>query len=652
MNNLKKTILYLLSVMAVSTGIAQESIELEQVVVTASQIPMESYKTGRSLSVITSEELQEMPVSTIEELLRFLPGINLNARSGFGVQTDIGMRGSTFAQVLVLIDNVRFNDPLTAHFNNYFPIPLADIHHVEIIRGTAAASYGSDAVGGVIHIKTKAYVHDTESAELLTNGDFSIGEHNLNRTDVGVGFNHKKLLFTAAYKANIADGEEHINPNYPAISSADSLYNNHFDIRTITAGLSAKLSNSLKLYGRVGYDYRDFKAKYFYTNSAFDESNETVKGLWTQATMQYVKEGHLLQLDAGYRKGQDYFLFNPLFTANEHETKQYSLNLKYKFDLNDKTSLATGVQYIDKNIESTDRGNHENSAVGIYGILSYALSSNMHANLSLRGENDANFGWEFLPQASLSYKKNDLLLRASYGRSVRAGDFTERYVSSLIPELTPGRNVGNPDLVAESSHSFDLGGEWTLGKKGRLSLTGFYRTSENLIDYALTNSNDINNVNNLVPNEDYYYASNVAESETYGVEFSLGQTLALSNDVNITGEVNYTYIETNTPSGELSYYIANHPKNQLGMNLKTNVYKWWLMANGSIATRQEEIVESVNGVIDDNYAILNLKLGYRMTPKVMPYVELMNATDSQYQEILGARMPGRWWMVGVNWNLN
>ena len=94
-----------------------------------------------------SSDLKSLPVSSVDELLRYVSGVNLNVRSQFGVQADIGMRGSTFSQVLVLLDNVRINGPLTGHFNNNIPLGMAEIARIEIIRGPASASYGADAVG-------------------------------------------------------------------------------------------------------------------------------------------------------------------------------------------------------------------------------------------------------------------------------------------------------------------------------------------------------------------------------------------------------------------------------------------------------------------------------------------------------------------------
>ncbi len=129
---------------------------LDSVTVSATRLAVKKYESGKNITVLSQQEIQQHPVTTVDELLQYVGGINVNSRGGFGVQADIGMRGSTFSQVLILVDNQRINDPLTAHFNSNVPIPLSEIHHIEIVRGSAAASYGADAVGGIIHVKTQA----------------------------------------------------------------------------------------------------------------------------------------------------------------------------------------------------------------------------------------------------------------------------------------------------------------------------------------------------------------------------------------------------------------------------------------------------------------------------------------------------------------
>lgn len=629
---------------------AQDSLQLDQVIVTATRIPTASYKTGRSISIITADELRDLPVTTVDEMLRYLPGINLNSRNDFGVQSDIGIRGSTFSQVLILVDNVRVNDPLTAHFNNNIPVPLSEIAQVEIIRGPAAASYGSDAVGGIIHIKTRTFVSAEMDKSVSTRGNVGIGKHNLNRTDLGVNLQKNKWHFSTAYKANIADGETYVNPNFLAGNDPDSLYQNFFDLRTISAAVAGRLGDGWSVYGRVGYDYRDFNAKYFYTRSGFDESEETVKSLWTQGAIRYQKNRHEVSLTGGYKTTNDLFVFNPLFSPNEHDTKQIFTNLQHIVHINDKINLASGVQLIDKKINSTDRGDHQNLAVGIYSVLSYALSENWQTHVSLRAEHDENFGWEILPQASLSYRQNGFVFRTSYGRSVRAADFTERFISSQIPSLSPGRNVGNPDLQAERSHSFDLGGEYYFNKNGLFSLTGFYRKSSNLIDYSLRNSATIDNVKNLQEDADYFYADNLSGSSVIGLEGLVKYRVNWNNKIDLNTQLAYTWLKTKAETGELSKYIANHPTHQLGLTLDFTAYDFQITSATSISTRQDELVASIEGSIPKDYLITHLKFGYNLSHSFTPYVEIRNLTNTNYQEILGANLPRRWWNVGVTWN--
>ncbi|HAY89693.1 MAG TPA: TonB-dependent receptor, partial [Bacteroidetes bacterium] len=155
---------------------------LDSVTVSATRLPVKKYESGKNITTLTAKDIKELPVTSVDELLQYVGGINLNSRGGFGVQSDIGMRGSTFSQVLVMVDNQRINDGLTGHFNSNIPIPLSEIHHIEIVRGSASASYGADAVGGIIHIKTKTYQGLWEEEKSEFNGNIAYGENNLTMT--------------------------------------------------------------------------------------------------------------------------------------------------------------------------------------------------------------------------------------------------------------------------------------------------------------------------------------------------------------------------------------------------------------------------------------------------------------------------------------
>lgn len=629
---------------------AQENIgTLHEVIVTASRIPMASYKTGRSVELITAQQLRALPVSTLDELLRYVVGVNVNMRGPFGVQNDIGMRGSTFSQVLVLIDNVRFNDPLTAHFNNNIPVALSEVQQVEIVRGPAAASYGSDAVGGLIHVKTKTYMARELADTLDLAGELAIGQHRLQSSDVGLVLQKQRWLFSTSFKSNRSDGEQHVNPNFLAGNAPDSLYNNFFDIRTYSASVGFIASDALKLHARVSSDYRDFSAKYFYTRSPFDESVETIKNLWTQLAVQYDRGKHSMELNAGYKVTDDVFDFNPAFAPNVHQTTQTFLNFGDRYALDERWELAYGAQYLHKGIVSTDRGDHENYSFGIYAMASRQLGERWQANGSLRLEQDSNFGTELLPQASLSYRGEGYVLRTSYGRSIRAADFTERFVSFQLPNLAPGRNIGNPDLRAELSNSWDLGGEWFLPGQLTLSATGFLRQSQNLIDFSLRNSNEIDNLDNLLPNENYFYADNIAESQTYGIELSVRKHWAYGDAGSLQLQAGYAWLETTAPADILSKYISNHPRHNASANIVARVGWFSLSSSANFIVRQGERAELIAAQVPSQYLVTNLRGTVHLGPKVSFFGQVFNLGNVSYQEVLGARLPGRWFSMGVSW---
>ncbi len=113
---------------------------LDEVIVSASKLNLKPIEGSQSTLIITAEEIQSFPVQTVDELLRYLPNVEIQSRGAKGTQSDVSMRGSTFNQVLVVVDGVRINDPITGHFSMYIPVALSEIERIEILRGPAAVN--------------------------------------------------------------------------------------------------------------------------------------------------------------------------------------------------------------------------------------------------------------------------------------------------------------------------------------------------------------------------------------------------------------------------------------------------------------------------------------------------------------------------------
>jgi len=666
MKNLFPPFLFLFSFLLFSpySTLAQVSVELDSITVTASRISTDISESGKSVSVFTREDIRQMPVTSLDELLRSLPGVNINARQGFGVQADVGIRGSTYSQVLFMLDNVPLNDPLTAHFNTNIPVSLSEIGQIELIRGPASTSFGADAVGGVVHIKTNMYLEreaDTGEHRGLNraSADLSGGQNNLQMADASVGVQSNQWRFSASVRSSRSDGETVPNPGFTEGVSDEQNYNTYFDLTNISAALSQRISENWSWYVRGGMDQRDFNARYFYTRNIFDEAVEEISSKWALSAITHNRGQHRTELNTSYRQVNDIFNFNSVVSpVNEHTTGQLFLNLSHQYELaadSDRFNyirLMAGGQFLNKTIESTDRGDHRDGSGGLYAIGTATWVNGLSLTSSLRLQFDSFGNTDLLPQLSAAYNLGTVTFRSSVGRAIRTGDFTERYISSEIPDLLPQRNIGNPDLAPERSTTVDAGLDWSPFQNLRISPTFFYRSSSNLIDYALTNSTQIHNASNLLPNEDYFYAMNISSSSAKGVEVLTQGTLNFGTNRALSTQGGYTYIHTTSDQETVSRYIANHPSHQVSFGLQFRNSWLSVHSQSEYNVRSPEAEMLVNGEVPSSYFLTHLRLTVSpFQSGISFYTRIMNLTDTQYQEILGAPMPGRWIMGGVQLSL-
>ena len=658
---MKKILLcFAFSFFFVHTLSAQIFVELDSISVTASRISSDITESGKSVTVLTFEEIQAMPVTSMDDLFRSLPGVNINSRQGFGVQADVGIRGSTYSQVLFMLDNVPLNDPLTAHFNTNMPISLSEVGQIELIRGPAAASFGADAVGGVIHIKSKAYLSSAIS-NADNNGlqrldiDLSGGENRLFMSDASMAYSLNDWQFSASVRSSRSDGEPLTNPAFGEGISSDPTFNTDFNLISYSAAISNRINDRFSWYLRGGSDYRDFNARYFYTRSLFDESREEITSRYLLGAMIYNSGSHRAEMNLSYRNVNDIFDFNSAISpVNDHTTQQLFFNLSHQVEIDldkeyiERFTLMSGTQLLRKEIVSTDRGGHSDLTGGLFLLSALGLNNGLNVNTGLRLQFDETGSANLLPQVSAAYNLHNFTIRSSAGRAIRTGDYTERYISSQIPNLTPLRNIGNPDLKPEISTTIDLGLDWRPSRVFTISPTLFYRSSKNLIDYTLRNESEIQNATNLQSGADYFYALNVAESNTSGFELLTTGRFFGQNRSRLTLQGGYTYIRTSNPEGIVSRYIANHPSHQISLGIRFNYSRFMVHSQNEYNVRSSETFPQLNSSIPATVFLSNLKVSFTPDRSIFSaYLSLMNVTDTQYQEILGAPMPGRWFLAGI-----
>jgi vitamin B12 transporter len=628
----------------------QLSSEVDTVTVKSARVPMTIAQTGRNISLLRPKEIRQAPYTSLDDLLQYVPGIEVQSRNAFGAQGDITMRGATFSQVMVLVDGMKLNDPLTGHFNHAIPVATAEIERIEVLRGAAAAIYGADAVGGVINVVTKSYQPDRSDYTEIE-GQVNYGDHSLLMGRQGFALQRGRQFITGGFNLTQSSGEP--IPERSVNGNTLSAFRNYFDVKTVGVQLGTRLDNGWQVRYRTAYDHRDFSARYFYTTSALDKSTETTGTWWNQLQVQKTRANSTTHINLAHKRNTDVFIFSPDFpSTNEHVTHFTNLNINHNWTLSPQFSMNVGTQVDRRSIESNDRGDHQDWHFGVYGMGVWQPATAWTLTASARVDYDENYDLEFTPQLNASYQATPALrLRASAGRSIRAANYTERYVSFNLPNLTPGRNLGNPNLLAERSWSEELGFDLDLGRAWQWKATGFLRQSGNLIDYVETNESNIPNSQNLQDGANYFFAQNISDVVTRGVETELWFGKVFDERRQLRGSLGYTYLNTTNDEGIVSVYISSHARHLLTTNWILSAGGLDFAVNGLYKVRNARFAESIGSELEESYSLWNVRVGHSITDQFGIQVQIHNVFDATYQDILGAPMPGRWFMAGISFGI-
>ncbi len=642
----------LLSLIA-NLALAQE-ISLDPVTVTSSLVEKRASQTGRNIAVIKGEYFQQLPVHSIDDLLRYVPGVEIQARGPQGSQSDIVLRGGTFQQVLVILDGIRLNDPNTGHFNSYIPISPAEIERIEVLKGASSALYGSDAVGGVIHVISKTFAARLTAArqnnagegnsiqKTQVNGGVSVGEYGLFNTNVGAFVQRNKLAVSGGFLSNNASGVQQRG------------IKGYFHNNTASLSLSYAISPNWNLAVRSSYDHRDFAAQNFYTVLKSDTASEKVKMSWNQVRLGYQKNKTAFSIDGGFKSVQDTYLFNPHSIANSSKSKLWQGLATLQQGLTSSTSLIAGINFQQRNIESNDRGNHTLNQLAPFLSLVQHIGEDFTVTPSVRMDWRESIGTEVSPQINLSYKKAGWQLRASAGKTIRDADFTERF-NNYAKKLVTGGSVGNPDLKAERSFSYEAGADWflTSSPAAQLKVSGtfFQRRQKDLIDYVTTPYAQMPRKDNLSPTGTFGLALNIAEVNTTGFELDIQSANTIAANQKLLINAGLTWLDSDNKSQIQSFYLSSHAKFLANFSAIYQIGGFSLSANGLYKKRAEREASAIEAAISKNYFILNVKAEYAFMKRQLGiFAQADNAFDKQYSDILGSVMPGRWVMGGVRFN--
>ncbi len=619
---------------------ANQPIQLENVTVKA-EIPFVKSESAPVLTLISKEQLAQLPVTDIQSLLKTLSGVDVRQRGANGVQADVSVRGGTPDQISVLINGINFTDPQTGHYNLNLPMDLASIDRIEILEGSANTTSTANSLSGAINMVT-GQVAQNQLQLKATTGQFGLFNASAN------GALHKKikpdepgddLTFFAAANYNRSDG-----------------YIENTDYKILNTFFQTRYRSSQwgTFNWQGGYQKKDFGANGFYS-LAYPNQFDATRTLFSSLSWQKkVSKPVLLSSDASYRRHRDRFeLFRSDAPAwytehNYHETRVAEINLNAV--LSSRLGNTTlGAKFRNEHIFSNKLGDLMSSPREIpyeetTAMFTHEKSRNAF-NLAFNHvvylkKTTFNFGFVETVHTRESHY-NCLGGNISYQLFPHFKLFTSAYQSLRLPTFTDlyyqsPTHHANPALKPEQATTFDLGLKQTAGSV-QWQAAAFYRLGKNMIDWIKINP------------EDRWQSQNHAKVNTFGLETSLAYKAPPSRFLK-SFSVDYAFLSSQKKqSAYVSSYVLDYVKHKLVLSSVQRVYRDLnISCMVSFVDREGSYLDAntQHAVPYPLVALVDAKI-FWSSEKWTFFVEADNLFNTRYCDFGSLYQPGIWVKAGI-----
>jgi vitamin B12 transporter len=583
------------------------TVDLGQIIIMENRLEVPFSKISRNISVIHKKAIETTPARSIQELLAFTPGVDVRQRGVSGVQANIGIRGGSFEQTLMLLNGIRLTDPQTGHHMMNIPVPLQSIQRIEVLKGPGSRIFGQNAFAGAINIVTE--LPETPSLNIQGfGGDFGMrGGHLITALPIG------KYRQTLSISHDASDGH---------------WYNSDFKVSNIFYESGFDLNENNELNTMIGFSDRTFGANGFYTN-AFPDQWESIQTYLSSLSHTYRNNNTYIQTRGYWRRNVDEFRLRrnePEFFTNNHISDVLALEVNGSYT----SSIGTtgiGLETREENISSSNLGDRSRNFFGLFAEHRIEFWDKFDARAGVYSNYYNEYGWKHFPGGEVGFQLNNAnRLYSNFGASFRIPSFTELYYQDPS-------NTSNPNLLPEEAWNYELG--WKLSQnKFRAELVYFYRYTENLIDYTRAPSNLEINPNPWTP-------GNVSQVTFRGVESSMFYSLNWgSKNAQVKDfSLSYNYIDADLVQieGIESRNVLNSLRHQVIGGINAEFFEKLEL---NVKARYIERLTL------DPYFLLDSRIDYNRLKKVGFFVEVSNLTNAEYVEAGFVQMPGRWAKAG------
>ena len=637
-------------------------------------------KAPSIVTVITAEEIQNLGVRTFIEILRTVPGFEIQKKTSIDGEVPItrGFNNELTNQIRLMINGHFVSNPsFGGAFSIFGDLPVENIERIEIIRGPGSALYGENAFSAVINIITKGprdmdgvrvssgYASfDTYNENIVfgkTLGDFAIsGTLHYRETD---GFDAKIERDLASLNDEIV-----VPLGFSASSMAPGTLHDESQIFDLNLKTTYKdfsfegwyrnkkwvpfLSNMLALTddSMLEFDYFFAEAGY---EKAFEERLSLKSRIYydqfeDNTIIELLPEGTTLPFDAD---GDGNFESFPNGSILESRVKQRAVGAEIHFDyeLFDRNTITLGIEFrLVNQFDSRDfltadfvtgkaldflqevpeeisgKGDFTRRIWSMYFQDTWEPIDTVNLTLGVRHDEYNDFGRTTNPRAGLTWEfMENASLKLLYGEAFRPPTFLEElFVRSL-------------DLEPETIRTYEVGLSYQFNKHITSSVNYFNNRVKDLITQTLIG-------------DDLFFV-NSGDARVQGVEMETKVDITKGSYI----FMNYTFQDTEDDDGHNLPFVAKHHGN-FGINihypkyLNTNLYTF---ITGERSREPEDMRDDLPG-----FALLNLSVtvkGFFKTMEIQGTV--FNLLDKDYRDPGLSFMPedlprpGRTFHVGLSY---
>lgn len=549
---------------------SSEPHSLNPMVVTAALAPRTADETLASVTLLDEATLRRQDPTSVTDLFRGQPGVDVSSNGSFGKQSSVFIRGTNSDQNVLLIDGIRLRSATTGGAAWQFLDPRM-FERAEIVRGPRGSLYGADAVGGVVQLFTPEGEEGDPQPRVSVGG----GSFNTQRYSASLAGSSGGTRYYIAGSRFETDGQ-------PVRRDGDDKgYDN-------TSGL-VRLSHTFDNDSEVGV--LALRAR---GNTEFDGGEtdfvQQVAGVYGEIP---VSEAWRSRLTLSESRDESDTLDALGFSVFDTQTRTARWENNLGFGIHE---LVAGAEYSEDRVESTtayDETSRDNAAIFAQGLLDFAPVS---VQASLRYDDNEAFGEEVTGSLALGYDLDrHHTLRASVGTAFNAPTFNQLY----FPDF------GNPDLNAETSETFELG------------VRGQYRTL--FWDLAAFQT-DIDDLIASTSQGGRFSAFNVDKARIRGAELSAGAEV---QDWTLQAALTYTDPEDRSSGNRL----PRRASQSLRLDLDRELGDWSL--GGSWVAQNHRYNDAANAERLPGYGTLNLRAGWDVAPMWSVRLTVDNVLDKE-----------------------